>query len=105
MSYDTNKNGERGQIAKGSNGEVKESLNDAIEAWKAVFERAWAEQPWRGKRELLCNTSQDLSFDEMVLLLANLMTAYPSLDPTSESVGSPSDGIAADKPLSEVTRA
>jgi hypothetical protein len=92
-------------MEKGSEEAVKGNLKGLIETLVALFEYAWAEQPWRGKQELVCDSGRDLSFDEMVLLLGNLMITYPEVDAASESLVNPNAGVSASQFISEVAHA
>jgi hypothetical protein len=102
MSDDTIDDGEK--VQWGIGGADRGRHKAAIEAWVAVFERAWVEQPWRHNRELVCDSGRDLSFDEMVLFLADLMNTHPLVGPASDALGSSPDGALASQCPSEVTR-
>jgi hypothetical protein len=98
----------RSTTARGSNG-VSHAGDRArhkgvIESYFAILQFAWIEKPWKDKGQLVCDSGRDLSFDEMVLFLADLMNTHPLVDPTTEALGGLPDGGSAPQCESEVAR-
>jgi hypothetical protein len=102
MSDDTIDDSQR--VRWGIGGEDSEKHKAVINSLVAIFQYAWIEKPWKGKAELVGDSGQHLSFDEMVQFLGDLMITYPSADPASESLVSPNGDISTPQSVSEVTR-